>query len=44
MRRSNYDKYPCVEVPGGDGAAVAGWEGIAERLRQAVAERGRRRP
>jgi len=40
MRRSNYDKYPYVEVPDGDGAAVTGWEGIAQRLREAVAARG----
>ena len=40
MRRSNYDKYPYVEVPGGGGTAVTGWEGIAARLRQAVAARG----
>ncbi|MCX6925541.1 MAG: mannose-6-phosphate isomerase, partial [Verrucomicrobia bacterium] len=40
MRRSNYDKFPCVEVPGCDGSAVTGWESIAARLRQAVAARG----
>jgi mannose-6-phosphate isomerase class I len=29
-----------VAVPGGDGKAVAGWDAIAERLREAVAARG----
>ena len=40
MRRSNYDRYPCIDVPGGEGAAVSGWGGIVSRLRQAVVARG----
>ncbi len=40
MRKSNYDKFPCVAVPVSDGAAVQGWDATGERLRRAVAERG----
>jgi mannose-6-phosphate isomerase class I len=40
MRRSNYDKFPTVDVPRGDGACVQGWDAIADRLRQAVGARG----
>ena len=32
MRRSNYDKFPCVAVPGGAHECVVGWEAIGERL------------
>ena len=39
MRIPNYDKFPCVEVPGGEGACVQGWPAVAERIRHAVAER-----
>src|SRR6266704_79777 len=39
IRHPNYDKFPCVVVPGEDHAATVGWEAIAERLRQAVAAR-----
>ncbi len=38
--RSDYDKFPFVAVPGGAGAAVAGWPQIAARLQHALAERG----
>lgn len=38
MRKSNYDKFPAVAVPQAGGACVVGWEGIASRLRQAVAQ------
>ena len=40
MRKSNYDKYPAVAVPGAAAACVTGWDDIAERLRQAIARRG----
>lgn len=39
MRKSNYDKFPCVTVPGGANACVQGWDAIANRLRRAVTER-----
>jgi mannose-6-phosphate isomerase class I len=39
MRKSNYDKLPYVQVPGGENCCVEGWGDIAERLRQAIAER-----
>ena len=38
-RRSTYDQHPCVSVPNGAGACVAGWEAVADRLRCAVAVR-----
>lgn len=34
MRRSNYDKFPVLHVPGYEDACVAGWPGIAARLRE----------
>jgi len=37
---SSYDKRPFVAVPGGEGAAVEGWDAIAESLRRAIAARG----
>lgn len=43
MRPSNYDKFPFVAVPDGRGACVSGWDAIAERLRQAGAQRARRK-
>jgi mannose-6-phosphate isomerase class I len=42
-RASNYDKSPFVAVPGGEHAVAQGWDAIAERLRQAVAERNQRK-
>ena len=39
MRASNYDKYPTISVPNTQGTCVTGWEGIAQRLRRAVAHR-----
>jgi mannose-6-phosphate isomerase class I len=35
-----YDRSPRVDVPGAGGAAVAGWDAIAARLRRAIAGRG----
>lgn len=43
MSRSNYDKSPFVAVPGGEKACVTGWDGIAERLRQIIAQRATRK-
>jgi len=43
MRKSNYDKFPCVHVPNSAGGAVFGWTAIADRLCQAVAGRAARR-
>ena len=43
MRKSNYDKFPCVEVPGAGEACVAGWEAIGRRLRAAVEARAQTR-
>ena len=39
MRKPNYDKFPCVTVPGGETACVQGWDAIAARLQQTVARR-----
>lgn len=39
MNPVNYDRFPFVPVPGGDGECVCGWEAIGERLRAAVAKR-----
>ncbi|MCL4179426.1 MAG: class I mannose-6-phosphate isomerase [Verrucomicrobia bacterium] len=43
MRASNYDKSPCVSVPDGGNACVSGWEAIAGRLREAIANRAARK-
>lgn len=43
MKRSNYDLRPVIDVPAGPGAAVASWEAIAERLRQAIGSRADRK-
>lgn len=39
MRKSNYDKFPVIAVPDGDGACVTGWPEIAAHLQKAVAAR-----
>lgn len=39
MSASNYDKFPFVAVADGETACVQGWEAIAARLQQAVAQR-----
>ena len=39
-RQPNYDRFPAVAVPGGEGACVQGWDRIADCLRRAVRERG----
>ena len=36
MRTPNYDKFPFVRVPEGEGCCVRGWDGIATRLRQSI--------
>jgi hypothetical protein len=43
MRRSNYDKYPFVPVASGEGACVAGWEAILQRLRERIDSRAARK-
>ncbi len=43
MRRSNYDRFPYVAVPGGENAAVQGWDAIGERLARTIQQRGRDR-
>ena len=39
MRKPNYDKYPFVAVPDGETSCVQGWDAIAARLQQTVAQR-----
>ncbi len=39
MRQSTYDKFPAIAVPGGENACVQGWDAIAARLQQAIAQR-----
>ncbi len=39
MRNSNYDKFPFVQVPGGEAACVNGWDDIATRLGRAISQR-----
>lgn len=43
MRKPNYDKFPTIAVPGSNNACVQGWDAIAEKLRNAVTERGRKK-
>jgi len=39
-RQPNYDRFPSIAVPGGEGACVQGWDVIADCLRRAVQQRG----
>jgi mannose-6-phosphate isomerase class I len=39
MRTPNYDKAPFIQVPGGEGCCVEGWDDIATRLRQSITGR-----
>ncbi|MBK8980525.1 MAG: class I mannose-6-phosphate isomerase [Planctomycetes bacterium] len=39
MHTSSYDKRPAVTVPGGTGAAWAGWEAVGAELRAAIERR-----
>ena len=39
MRKSNYDKFPFVAVPGAEQACVVGWTEIGNRLKSAIAQR-----
>jgi mannose-6-phosphate isomerase class I len=41
MKQSNYDKFPSISVPNSTNACVAGWDEIASRLANAVANRKR---
>ncbi len=43
MEKSNYDKFPFVSVPNSADACVTGWNAIAEKLRQSIAQRGARK-
>jgi mannose-6-phosphate isomerase class I len=43
VRNSNYNKFPFVQVPGGETACVQGWDGIVARLGRAVADRAKKR-
>ena len=43
MNKSSYDKLPCVVVPGAEQACVQGWDAIAARLRQAIAQHAARK-
>jgi mannose-6-phosphate isomerase class I len=43
MKPSNYDKLPFVAVPDAANACVAGWDAIADKLRQAVVRRAARK-
>jgi len=36
----NYDKFPSIDVPGGEGRCAVGWEAVAARLREAIGARG----
>jgi hypothetical protein len=36
MSSSNYDKFPAIDVPGGEGSAWRGWSGIVARLRTSL--------
>ena len=38
MRTPNYDKFPYVQVPGGENCCVQGWTNIAERLCQSIVQ------
>ena len=42
MKRSTYDKAPCIEVAGAGNVCVSGWDAIAHRLRNAIAGHGAR--
>jgi mannose-6-phosphate isomerase class I len=44
MRTSNYDKYPCVEVPGAVECAWRGWTAIAAQLRDQLSREHARGP
>jgi hypothetical protein len=38
--KSNYDKYPSIKVPNGDGRCVQGWDAANTRLHDAIVPRG----
>jgi hypothetical protein len=44
MRKSNYDKFPVVQISDSSDAVASGWEAIGARLRAAAAQLGTRRP
>jgi mannose-6-phosphate isomerase class I len=43
VRISNYDKFPLVQIPGGETGCVQGWTDIVLRLRQSVTRRAARK-
>jgi mannose-6-phosphate isomerase class I len=43
VSKSNYDKWPVIDVPGAGNAAVLGWDACTQRLLQAIATRGGKR-
>ena len=43
MRTPNYDKFPFVQVPGGENACVQGWDDIVNRLRESIIQRAAKR-
>jgi mannose-6-phosphate isomerase class I len=43
VRKSNYDKSPFIPVPCPADACVTGWDAIANRLRQSIANRASRK-
>lgn len=40
MKKSNYDKFPAIDVPNSDSACVAGWEAVAKQLRRETERAG----
>ena len=44
LRKSNYDKFPCVAVADAADACVVGWDAIAAQLSQAIAKRKSDKP
>ena len=37
--KSNYDKFPAIQVPGGSGRCVQGWDAIGTRLKKSITTR-----
>ena len=40
MKKSTYDKFPCIAIPTAADAAVTGWDAIAGRLRAVLVRAG----
>ena len=41
MRRSNYDKFPTVQIPDGEGKCAVGWDAVGRTLHDAARAVGR---